>query len=63
MASKTIDDWCRSHGFSRTFYYQLKARDEAPREIRIGRCVRISDDADREWVAAHERRAPAPVAA
>jgi hypothetical protein len=54
MASKTIDEWCKSHGFSRGFYYILKKQKKAPRTMEIGAARRISEEADAEWTRARE---------
>ncbi|WP_408088038.1 transcriptional regulator [Rhodoplanes sp. SY1] len=59
VGSQSIEDWCKAHGFSRAFYYKLKAQGLAPRELRVGRAVRISFEADREWVQAREAAAAA----
>jgi predicted DNA-binding transcriptional regulator AlpA len=57
MASKTIDEWCRSHRLSRSTFYNLKKIGKAPRTINIGTAVRITDEADKEWSAAREAEA------
>jgi predicted DNA-binding transcriptional regulator AlpA len=62
MGSKTIDEWCDAHSFSRAFYYELRKRGQAPRTFRAGKCVRISDEANAEWIVAREARS-APAAA
>jgi len=63
MATKTIEQWCESHGFSRSFFYVLKKRGKAPRTMSVGTCVRISDEADVEWVRARETETAGDVAA
>jgi predicted DNA-binding transcriptional regulator AlpA len=47
--SRTIDQFCRLHGFARSTYYLLKAQGLGPREMRIGRIVRISARANTDW--------------
>jgi hypothetical protein len=59
MSSKTIQQWCDSHGFSRGFFYILKKRDLAPRTFNAGAAVRISDEADAEWTRAREAESAA----
>jgi predicted DNA-binding transcriptional regulator AlpA len=54
MNSMTIQKWCASHGFSRGFFYILKKRNEAPATIKVGRAVRITERANREWLAERE---------
>jgi hypothetical protein len=59
MSSKTIQKWCDSHGFSREFFYVLKKRNLAPRTFNAGTAVRISDEADAEWMRARESESSA----
>ncbi|RKE73445.1 hypothetical protein DFP91_1332 [Pseudorhodoplanes sinuspersici] len=54
MKSQSIEEWCKAHGLSRSFFYALQARGEAPRAFKVGRCVRISAQANEEWVRARE---------
>jgi predicted DNA-binding transcriptional regulator AlpA len=50
----TIPEWCRKHRVSRSMWYRLKDEGRAPRTIKLGVAVRITDEADREWQAARE---------
>lgn len=50
MGSKSIDGWTKSHGLSRGFFYVLKKRGQAPQTFKVGRAVRISDEANDAWV-------------
>ncbi|MCJ2021188.1 helix-turn-helix domain-containing protein [Methylobacterium sp. E-065] len=50
----TIAEWCALRKISRPTFYNLIKRGTAPRTMRIGRAVRISEDADLEWVRACE---------
>lgn len=54
MKSQSIDEWCKSHGLSRSFFYALQARGEAPRTFKVGRCTRISEAANNEWILERE---------
>jgi predicted DNA-binding transcriptional regulator AlpA len=45
----TVADFCKSEKISRAHYYNLKARGEGPREMRLGKCVRISPEARAAW--------------
>jgi len=47
--SQTIAEFCLSERISRAKYFQLKAEGRAPREMRIGKLVRISPEAKRDW--------------
>jgi predicted DNA-binding transcriptional regulator AlpA len=52
--SFSVDEWCKAHGFSRAFFYLLQKRGEGPATFRVGRCRRISETANAEWIAARE---------
>lgn len=54
MRSYSILEWCELHGLSRPFFYKLAKQGEAPKTFNIGRCVRITEQANREWLAARE---------
>lgn len=54
MKSLSVDEWCKSHGLSRSFFYALQARGEGPRTFKVGRCTRISEAANNEWLVARE---------
>lgn len=54
MKSQSIDEWCKAHELSRSFFYALQARGEGPRTFKVGRCTRISQIANDEWVQARE---------
>jgi len=45
----TINEFCWSHGISRATYYNLKARDEAPAEMRVLGKVLITEAAAAKW--------------
>jgi hypothetical protein len=55
--SFTIDEFCGRHKFSRSTYYKLQRVGKGPRTMPVLDCVRISEDAEREWVAAREAEA------
>jgi predicted DNA-binding transcriptional regulator AlpA len=63
MKSLSIDQWCEAHGFSRAYFYLLTKRGEGPRTYKVGRCRRISDVANNEWVAQREAASQQSVAA
>jgi hypothetical protein len=50
-ADRSITAFCKRQGFSRAFYYVMEHR---PRELREGRIVRITPEAEREWELARE---------
>lgn len=54
MRSFSIEEWCKLHEFSRPFFYKLQKQGEAPKTFNVGRCVRISEDANATWIAARE---------
>lgn len=51
-ASINIDEFCKLHRISRGKFYLMKAEGCAPATFQIGRAVRISETAAREWLAA-----------
>lgn len=54
MKSQSIAEWCAAHDLSRSTFYALKSKGEAPRTFKAGRCTRISEAAAAEWLAARE---------
>jgi hypothetical protein len=63
MQSYTIDEFCQRHRFSRSLYYKLDKAGKGPRTMPLLGCVRISEEAEREWVKAREAEATAEAAA
>jgi hypothetical protein len=63
MASMTIEEWAKSHRFSRGFFYVLDKQGRAPRTLKIGVARRITAESDAEWVRAREAEQAAPDAA
>jgi hypothetical protein len=58
MPSSTIDEWCEANRICRSQYYNLKRQGLTPREMRFGRSVRISPEADAEWRRQREAETP-----
>jgi predicted DNA-binding transcriptional regulator AlpA len=54
MRSYSIDDWCKLHGLSRAFFYKLASQGEAPETFKVGRCTRITEEANAAWLRARE---------
>ncbi|MCK1311603.1 transcriptional regulator [Bradyrhizobium sp. 45] len=54
MRSFSIDEWCQLHRFSRPFFYKLRGQGQAPRTYNVGRIVRITEEANTEWLRARE---------
>ena len=62
----SIAGFCRRQKISRAHYYNEKNAGRGPREYRVGTLVRISPEAETEWVRAREadaERQPEPAAA
>ncbi|MFC3691080.1 helix-turn-helix transcriptional regulator [Chenggangzhangella methanolivorans] len=57
MQSLTIEDWCKRHGLCRSTFYNLQKAGKGPRLMKVGAVTRISETADREWVAEREAEA------
>jgi len=49
-----IEEWCERRRISRAFYYVMKRQGRGPRELRNGRKVTITRQADAEWQKARE---------
>ena len=47
--SLKIAEFCKLHAVSRSMYYVLRAEGLGPREMRIGRTIRITAEANRDW--------------
>jgi hypothetical protein len=57
-ASFTIEEWSERHGISVSQYHKLRRTGRGPRTMASGDVgVRISRDADAEWILAREREA------
>jgi hypothetical protein len=50
----TIPQLCAKHQISRAGFYNLKKRGKGPRTVVIDGVIRITAEADREWVATHQ---------
>jgi hypothetical protein len=61
--SMTIAQFCQRHWIGHSTFYDLCKRGLGPRLMRIGRAVRISFEADRDWVKKMEAEVVAPVPA
>jgi predicted DNA-binding transcriptional regulator AlpA len=59
----TVRQFCDKYGLGRATYYDLRKKGLGPREMRIAnRIIRISPQADADWVARMEAGESAPVA-
>jgi hypothetical protein len=57
-ASFTIAEWRGRHGISESQYFKLRRQNRGPRTMPTGDVgLRISAEADREWIAAREAEA------
>ena len=45
----TIEQFCSQYHISKVTYWRLQKDGEGPRELRVGRRVLITAEADREW--------------
>jgi hypothetical protein len=63
QSSFTIPQWCRKHHISRAHYYRLKKRRKAPRTMEADGLVRITPEADRDWMLEREAEAAIKAAA
>jgi excisionase family DNA binding protein len=52
MRFYSIDQWCELKSFSRSYFYKLASQGKAPKTMKVGRSVRISEAADEQWTSA-----------
>jgi hypothetical protein len=45
----SITSFCRSNGISESYYFALKREGRGPREIKLGKRVLISPEAETAW--------------
>ena len=50
----SIKEFCKRHGISESWFYQLQREGKAPRTIKIGKRTLITPDAAAEWRRDHE---------
>jgi predicted site-specific integrase-resolvase len=53
----TIDEWCQKNRLSRSTFYKLKKAGKGPRLAKVLDAVRITEEADKDWVKAREAEA------
>jgi len=53
----SILDFCRTHGISKAFFYELQKEALGPRVMKVGRRVLISRQAAEDWVREREAAA------
>lgn len=55
MTDMTIAQFCERHQISTSKYIKLRKAGRGPRELVLGpRSIRITEESDREWIAAME---------
>jgi len=47
--SLTIEQFCEGEQLSVPYYFKMRRQGKGPREIRLGRAVRITRQARRDW--------------
>jgi hypothetical protein len=47
----SIEGFCRKHGISVAFYYELRKKKRTPREVTVGRRILITKEAAADWRA------------
>ena len=50
--SLTIKSFCEKYRISAPVYYKWQRNGTGPKELRIGRVIRITPEAEREWLEA-----------
>jgi hypothetical protein len=56
LVAYTIPRFCEAHDISVRFYFKMRDAGLGPREMRIGRAVRISLKAAADWAVAREQQ-------
>jgi hypothetical protein len=51
----SIQEFCYRNGISNATYHKLKGQKRGPREMILGRAIRISIEAERDWRAQREQ--------
>jgi hypothetical protein len=51
----SIESFCRSNGISLTTYFALKRQGKGPREMKVGKRILISPEAEADWRRERER--------
>jgi hypothetical protein len=52
--SFTVPEWCEHRKISRSMFYKHQAAGKGPRTYNVGTAVRISPEADAEWLRERE---------
>jgi len=52
----TVNEFCASIGLSRGMYQKLKRAGRGPKEMRIGRAIRISTASANAWMRERESK-------
>jgi hypothetical protein len=63
LTALTIKQFCDRNQISAAHYHNLSARGEGPRVMRVGRSVRITEEAERDWQRDRERPRQQPAEA
>lgn len=50
VPSSTIAQFCTRHHIGHTTYFKMRKDGCSPKELRVGRVVRITAEAEREWL-------------
>jgi hypothetical protein len=45
----SIESFCRSNGISITTFFALKRQGKGPREMKVGKRILITPEAERDW--------------
>jgi predicted DNA-binding transcriptional regulator AlpA len=55
VTALTIKQFCDRNQISGAHYFNLAARGEGPRVMRLGKAVRITEESERDWQRERER--------
>lgn len=54
--AQSVENFCRSHGFSRAMFYRLRQMGRAPQTMTVGRRVLVSAEAAAQWRGEMQKR-------
>jgi predicted DNA-binding transcriptional regulator AlpA len=52
MKTYSLEDWLKLHNISRAYWYKLVSKGMAPKTFKVMSRIRITEEANNEWLAA-----------
>jgi hypothetical protein len=60
VKSYPLSDWLRLHNISRAQFYKIQEAGQGPRTFKLMSRIRISEEANNEWLKAREAESVKP---